>query len=233
MTYNPYDPIILIIYIAIVAYVINRMIDSFNDEYKIKLDEDLLKEDLTKIDLQDVIAIGFRFDKQYEFDKLKQLSIKVTNKSKTHAIYVDWDNSTLTDLRGRSRRVTRVVPGNTLDLFQEQVSSAIAPDTSLGETITAEDALSRKDPKDIKVALEMDVAKAIVDPTALKPKKVDPTRFGKFKARVIDLDFYLDLAVRFAGPTSITHGDRALIRCKFVLSKLHWTAALPWNPRQD
>jgi hypothetical protein len=231
MTYNTYDPIILIIYITIVAYVINRMILNFNDEYKVKLDEDLFKEEVAKLNLQDTIGVGFNFDKQYEFDKLKQLKIKITNKSSTHALHVDWDESTITDFRGRSRRVTRVVPGNTIDLFQEQVSSAIAPGTSLSEIITAEDALNRKDPKDTKVALEMDVAKALVNPKDLEPRKIEPVKYGKFMRRVLELDVYLDLAIRVVGPTSILNNDRALVRCKLVFTKLHWTAALPWNPR--
>jgi hypothetical protein len=231
MTYNSYDPIILIIYIAVVAYVLNRMVVNFNDEYKIKFDESLFKEELEKLNLQDVINVGFNFDKQYEFDKLKQLKIKITNKSKTHAVYVDWDGSTVTDFRGRSRRVTRVVPGNTLDLFGEQVSSAIAPDTSLSEVITAEDALNRKDSKEAPIALQVDVTKTLVNPKDLEPKKVDPTRFGKFMKRVVELEFYVDLAIRIIGPTSLANNDRALIRCKLILSKLHWTAALPWNPR--
>ncbi len=36
------------------------------------------------------------------------------------------------------------MPGTTLDLFQDQVFSTVAPKTTLKETITAEDILQRK-----------------------------------------------------------------------------------------
>jgi hypothetical protein len=218
---NPIDPIIFIIYIVCVSYVIFKMIDNFNDEYTIRMDAAALQDELKKHDLQDTLAIGFGFAKHYEFDKLKQLNMTVSNKSKSQSVYIDWDACALTNFGGgQSRRVIRLLPVSSDDVSVEQVYSTVSPGTALQATITAEDVLNRKDPKS-PVATFVDVAKPLVNPRGNQ----------KFIKHVIDLEFYCDLAFRTIGVTSFSGGDRAVIRCKFILSKVPWTAALPWNPR--
>jgi len=233
---SPLDLLILIAYLVCILAAITRIINSFNDEYAVRLDEAALKQNLADQNLQDLIGVSFSFDKRYEFgknDKLKKFGVSITNKSKTHSIYVDWDYCTMTDLGSKARRVNRLMPGTTLDLFQPQVFSAIAPETTLKETITAEDVLKRKDPKDDKasVALEMDVSKPLLDFGGL-PKGKDPEKkkYTRFVATLQTLEFYLVLAVRVVGPAR-SSTDHALIRCRFILQKLPWQAGLPWNPR--
>lgn len=232
-----WDLIILVTYITCVALALSRIINSFNDEYTVKLDEAELKQQLEEQKLQDLIGVSFGFDKRYEYgknDKLNKLGITVKNKSSTHSIYVDWDYCTLTDLQGKARRVARLVPGTTLDLFQSQVFSVVTPETTLKENVTAEDVLKRKEPKDgaPPVALEMEVSKPLLDFAALGKAKDDGTKkkFARFQSTVNALSFSLDLAVRLVGP-SRSASDRALIRCKFIVQKLPWQAGLPWNPR--
>lgn len=232
---EPLDAVLLTVYLVVTAVVLFRLFNSFNDEYTVKLDEDHLKAQLETQKLQDVIGVGFGFDKRYEFgknDKFKQFGINVTNKSKTHSIYVDWDYCALTDLMGRSRRVTRLVPGSTLDLFQVQAFSSVAPEMTLKETITAEDVLKRNESKDSPVALKIEVDKPLLDFNALdKGKDPEKRRYKRFYERVDPLEIFFDLAVRFIGPTSLADGDRTQIRCRLELKKLPWKAGLPWNPR--
>ncbi|MCL6433382.1 MAG: hypothetical protein K6T90_04065 [Leptolyngbyaceae cyanobacterium HOT.MB2.61] len=230
---NPADPIILTAYLLCIAYFISRIIQSFNDEFSIQLDEKALKQSLTEKSfnddkkLDDVIGISFGFDKRYEFDKLKQLSISISNKSSDHSIYVDWDYSALTDLGGRARRVTRLMPGTTTDLFQNQVFSTVAPNTTLKENITAEDLLQRKkEPeKDSPLNLEYEVSKPLID------FKADKKKYEKFMKRAIELEFFLNLAFRLVGPSCPLGGERFYVLCRFILKKYPWTVGLPWNPK--
>lgn len=233
---SPWDLLVLITYFVCISAAITRIINSFNDEYAVRLDEDSLKQNLADQKLQDMVGISFSFDKRYEFgkdDKLKKIGVSITNKSKTHSIYVDWDYCTMTDLGSRARRVTRLMPGTTLDLFQSQAFSAIAPETTLKESITAEDVLKRKTPKDDKVpvALEMEVDKPLLDfGGLLKGKDPEKKKYTRFVATVQTLEFFVDLAIRLVGPAR-SSDDHALIRCRFILQKLPWQAGLPWNPK--
>lgn len=223
---NATDPILLVTYLLFIAYFLYRMVQAFNDEYSVRVDQAMLKHQLEAHKLQDIVNIGFGFAGKYEFNKLKQFSVSITNKSPNMPIYVDWDYCTMTDFSGRSRRVTRLVPGRTIDLSQEQVFSTIAPNTTLKEFITAEDVLKRgegaKD-KSAPVALEIEVAQPLVDPS-----KVDAKRKTRFMRGKQHLEFFLELALRH--PDSPWDAERSRILCKFMLTKLPWTAGLPWAP---
>lgn len=247
---NFVDPIVLTTYLLCIAYFLYRIIDAFNDEFTIRLDADFLKQQLDQQHLQSLIEISFKFDSRYEFDKLKQLAISIKNQAgyepvdaKPHGIslYVDWDYCALTDLDGRSRRVTRLTPGTTVDLFQNQVFSTITPGTTLKEAITAENLLQRKgDRKEDKLDsaspanLEIEVTKPLIDLTKpdSKASAAAKERYARFMQRYMDLTFFLELAVRIVGPNRAIGGDRVYILCKFVMHKLHWTAGLPWNPKK-
>jgi hypothetical protein len=232
------DSIILVIYLVCITWALFKILNSFNDEYTVSLDEATLKQQLADQKIQDVVGISFDFEKRYEFgkdDKLRQFTVKVSNKSTSHSIYIDWDYCATTDLQGRSRRVTRLVPGTTLDLFQNQVFSTVAPGSTLKEVITAEDVLKRKEPKDkdSPIALEMEVSKPLLDFAALAKSKDTPSKkkHARFVSSIDPLEFSLDLALRFIGSTYGTKSDRIQLRCKFILKKLPWQAGLPWNPR--
>jgi hypothetical protein len=226
-------------------------VQSFNDEYSIddKTLKASIKTNLEEQNLQDLVDIGLRFEKRYEFAKknlLKQLSISITNKSGSeanphkHAVYVDWDYCTLTDLEGRARRVARLNPGTTIDLSQDQVFSTIAPGTTLKEVITAEDILARKGerkddklPTESPVNLEVEITKPLIDLAPAKPSDPLKKRLKQFKDRKpdSDLSFLLDLVFRVVGPDTPLSGTSYRIPCKFTLKKLSWQAGLPWNPK--
>ncbi|EKQ67603.1 hypothetical protein OsccyDRAFT_3885 [Leptolyngbyaceae cyanobacterium JSC-12] len=227
---STWDVLILITYFVCIITALSKIKNSFNDEYTVTPDEKTLKQSLAEQKLENMVGISFGFDKRYEFgknDKLRQFGINITNKSSTHSIYVDWDYCTMTDLGGRARRVTRLMPGTTLDLFQTQAFSAIAPGTTLKETITAEDVLKRKESKDDKVLVALGME---VDKPLLNFGGVDKKKQARFVATLQTMEFFLDVAIRLVGPAR-SSSDHALIRCKFILQKLPWQAGLPWNPK--
>jgi len=235
---NPRDLLILTVYLLCLTYFVYQIIHAFNDEFTVRLDEESLKQKLTEQNLQEAIALGFRFDKRYEYDKFKQLAISLNNKSESDSIYVDWDCSTLTDLEGRARRVTRLMPGSTVDLFQPQASSTVTPKTTLKEIITAEDSLQRKGdrkdnklPADSPLNLEVEISKPLIDLTPAKPSDPLKKKLARFKDRELELEFFLEIALRLLGPNRPLGGDRIQVNCRFILTKLPWTAGLPWNPR--
>ena len=225
---NNTDLLLLTIYILCVTYVLYQIINSFNDEFTIVLEKKDLDEQLEDLKLNDRVEVSFKFDKRYEFDKLKEFGVNIKNKSKEHPVFVDWNMSSVTDLDGKARRVTRLIAGNSLDLFQEQALSPVPPGTIMKEKVVAEDMLARKGDDG-----PMEVSKTLVDLT--KPKKPgDPLkRYLDFVAMQRTLEISLSLMVRFVGDGSPATGYPIPINCKFTLTKLDWKAGLPWNPKED
>jgi hypothetical protein len=228
---NELNYLLLTIYFLCVSLVLLRIANSFNDEFTIRLDQKDLDQQLEDYKLKDAVEVKFKFDNRYEFHKLEKLAITVSNKSAKLPIYVDWDYSSLTDLDGRSRRVTRLVPGNTLDLFQTQVFSVIAPTRSLQEAIVAEDMLARKG-DDGEVAIGD--KKTLIDMKEPDKKAPDAKkkRYRDFMDGKINYEFYLDLVMRIVHSEEDLGGSRTRLHCKFIIQKLDWTAGLPWNPKK-
>lgn len=225
---NNTDLLLLTIYILCVTYVLYQIINSFNDELTIVLEKKDLDKQLEDLKLNDRVEVSFKFDKRYEFDKLKEFGVNIKNKSKEHPVFVDWNMSSVTDLDGKARRVTRLIAGNSLDLFQEQALSPVPPGTTMKEKVVAEDMLARKGDDG-----PMEVSKTLVDLS--KPKKPgDPLkRYLDFVAMQRTLEISLSLMVRFVGDGSPATGYPIPINCKFTLRKLDWKAGLPWNPKED
>ncbi|KAM3090309.1 hypothetical protein ACKFKG_29785 [Phormidesmis sp. 146-35] len=225
------DFVLLTVYLLCVTYVLYQIVDSFNDEFHIALNDDELKQHLAAHNLSEILGVSFKFDSHYEFHTLKQLAISINNKSQDHPIYIDWDYCSMTDLDGRSRRVTRLPPGTTLDLSQTQVFSVIAPGRTLKEAIVAEDMLTRKGDDGA-----MDIAKTIINLEKPDPKKsteAQRKRYKNFMEMKEPVKFSLYLTMRLTGPNTISPtGDRTQVICTFTLTKLDWTAGLPWNPRK-
>ena len=223
------DYVLLTIYILCVTFVIYQIVNSFNDEFTIRLDQDELDQQLQALNLKDIVSVSFKFDTHYEFKSLKELAISIGNKSEDYPIYIDWDYCSITDLDARSRRVTRLPPGSTLDLSQSQVFSVIAPGKTLKEKIASEDMLARKGDNGL-----LSTEKTIIDLEEPNKKASDAQkkRYKDFMDRKQDLKFSLYLAMRVAGSTTSPTGDRTRIICTLVLTKLSWSAGLPWNPRK-
>jgi hypothetical protein len=208
---NQVDLLILAIYIICVTYVINEAIKSLDARFTVRFESDDLKQQLQEQNLQDTIGVGFGLASRYtKPDELQRLPIIISNRSSRYSIYVDWDHSSFTDFDGRSRRVIRLMPGLTTDLFQPQVFSAIAPGKTLKEAVTAEDALKR----------ESDAVK-IGGPLV---------NLGSLRTAADKKEFSLRLVLRVYDPTGGGGDDRFhALSCKFAVRRLPWTDALPWK----
>jgi hypothetical protein len=221
-----FDLFLLTIYFLCVTYVLFQIINSFNDEFIVIEDKDGLKKYLEDMKLDDRVEISFGFDKRYEFGKLKTFGVNVKNKSNEFPLYVDWNCSSITDLGTKARRLTRVVSGDSLDLSGDQALSPVSPGTTLKEKVAAEDTLKRKGDNG-----PMEVSGPLLDLS--KPKKPgdDLNRYMAFISLEDTLKFSMNLMLRVVSEGTPSTGYGIPIKCDFTLKKLHWTAGLPWNPK--
>jgi hypothetical protein len=231
---NDSNLLILTVYFLCVTYVLFQIVNAFNDEYSVKLEQDELKEELKLLKIDERVEISFKFDNRYEINsdrnKLKELSITVKNKSDNYPIYVDWDCSAMTDWFGdRARRLTRIVSGSSLDISQQQVFSVITPGRSLQEKIVPEDILTRQGDQG-----EIKVAKTLLDLTQPPPPAPDAKKklYKAFLEGREPIYFSLDIVMRLADRDTPTTGYPTRIRCRFRLNRLSWKAGLPWNPKK-
>jgi hypothetical protein len=226
------DFVLLTVYFLCVTYVLFQIVNSFNDELMIWLDQDHLNEQLEQQNLKDAVAVSFKFINRYEFSQLNKLQIRINNKSSDRALYVDWDYCSLTNQYEprQSRRVARVSAGDPLDAFQRQVFSVVAPGRTLMENLVGEDMLSRPDKEG---PLEVASGKALLDFS--RPPKIAPEArkklFKNFMNGSENFVFELELVLRFLGYDNDPTGNRFRLICRFNVRKLDWTAGLPWNPR--
>ncbi|MBD1860454.1 MULTISPECIES: hypothetical protein [Trichocoleus] len=210
---NQFDLLILAIYIICVTYVINEAIKSLDARFTVRFEPDDLKQQLQEQNLQDTLGVGFGLAARYtKPDELQKLPIIISNRSSRYSIYVDWDHSSFADFDGRSRRVIRLMPGLTTDLFQPQVFSVIAPGKTLKEAVTAEDTLKREsDAGAVKVGAPL-------------------VNLASLKTAMDKKEFSLRLVLRVFDPVGGGGGDRFhVLSCKFTARRLPWTDALPWK----
>ncbi len=221
-----FDLFLLTIYFLCVTYVLYEMINSFNDECLVSHEKDKLTKLLADLKLDDRIEISFGLDGRYEFDKFKSIGVNVKNKSNEYPIYVDWTSSSITDFDNKARKLTRLIPGNPLDLFQEQSLSPVAPGTTSKEKVVAEDTLTRKGDEG-----PMEIDKPLQDLS--KPKKPGDAlnRYNAFMGLEDTLKFSISLMLRIVNEGTPNTGYGIPIKCEFTIKKLHWTAGLPWNPK--
>lgn len=237
---NNLNLLLLAIYFICVIYVLYQAIESLDDKFTVQLNFNALKEEIQSNNLQDFIGIRFNFERRYKLDELKRLAISIENKSDQYSVYVDWDNSSITDLSGRSRRMVRLTPGMMIDLSQPQIFSLIAPQQTLKELLTAEDVLKRK-----SEAGALDIAGLLIDiPRLERGAPLDRKRYAEFIDLKTALFFSLRLALRWSelGPfdrpfdraaprdaVALPPDYRVYVNCQFEIKKLPWTDALPWN----
>ncbi|MBW4563596.1 MAG: hypothetical protein KME32_21120 [Mojavia pulchra JT2-VF2] len=223
---------ILTIYIIGVTYIFNLMIESIDDKVKFEFKKGVVDDQLKEQNLQDKLGISVKLNASYSFDELKELSISIENKSDNHAIYVDWDNSSLVvEHSKQSRRVIRKSPDLTRDLAVPQSPSLIAPKKTLSETVTAEDVFERD-----AVAGTYSAKKPIVNITALQ-KGPSKKLYNDFINRTKQLEFSLQLVLRISEVrVGLAPGANippmCIVNCPFTIRKLPWTYALPWNKKK-
>jgi hypothetical protein len=207
---------------------------------KDRQDEEIKLEDS---DLKDEINIKFKFDKRYVFNldnaekdkQPRELNLTIENKSKTTAIFVDWESCALTDQEGRSRRVIRLTPDKRLeDLAQWQARSVVAPGRNLKEKITAEDVLKLNEEKNL-----LEPGKPLIDINGLKKaseNKKTPKFVKEMYANFINykkpLKFSLYLSIQFSQiKTGIREDKWHILRCDFEVENRPWTDYLPYQKK--
>jgi hypothetical protein len=227
--------LILTLYIIGVSYIFNLMVESIDDKIKFEYQKKVVDDQLKENNLDDKVGISFKLNPSHSFDELKELSVSIENKSDAHAIYIDWDNSSLVvEHSKQSRRVIRKSPDLTRDLAVPQSPSLVAPKKTLTELITAEDVFERD-----ATAGTYSAKKPIVNISGLQksPLKVQRKLYNDFVNRKKQLEFSVQLVLRISElRVGLAPGQNippmCIINCPFTIRKLPWTYALPWNKRK-
>jgi hypothetical protein len=228
--------LVMTFYIIGISYTFNRMIDSIDDKINFALQKKIVDEQLKEQNIQDDVGISFKFNPTYSLDDLKELLMFVENKSENLAVYVDWDNSSIVvEHSKQSYRVIRKSPDITRDLAVSQTPSLVAPKKTLTTSITAENTFERD-----KESGVYNTKKPIVDiATGLgkSPVKANRIKFKKFMNEELTLEFSLQLVLRISEvrvglQPGTNKPPMCIVNCPFVIKKLPWTYALPWNKRR-
>ena len=224
--------IILMIYILTVYWTFNRMIESIDDIVKVDFQKGAIDDQLKEQNLQETVGISFKTG-TYGLDKvqddLKELSMSIENKSDSIAIYVDWDNSSfVVEHSKQSRRVIRKSPDLTRDLAIPQVPTIIAPKKTISENVTAEDVFQRD-----KESGVYKPASPLINVAGVKGNK---KLYKDFLDGKKNLEFSLQLVLRISEmrvgiAPGINVPPVSIVNCPFIIKKLHWTYALPWNKK--
>lgn len=229
------DIFILAIYSICVYYIIYDAIFSLEQQFTVTFSQDLLNPLLENTvfaghSLKDLVGIKINFKDRYKLDELKDIAIVVENKSDHCTVYLDWDYSSITDLAKQPRRVIRVRPGVTFDLFQPQVFTIVAPKQTLKSTVVVEEMFTRKTEDGV-----LAVDGLLIDIVFLnreKASKDEKKRFADFINEKASLEFALRLALRVFDPLSNTESHRYYLPCDFKIVKVNWRAFLPWNKKK-
>lgn len=226
---------VLTFYIIGISYTFNRMIESIDDKINFAFQKAVVDEQLKEQNIQDYVGISFKLGATYELDGLKELLMFVENKSTNLAVYVDWDNSSIVIKHSKqSMRVIRKSPDITRDLAVPQSPSLVAPEKTLTTTITAENVFERD-----QVKGTYESKKPIVDIAALQksPVKANRILFKEFMDEQTTLEFSLQLVLRISEvrvglAPGVNIPPMCIINCPFIIKKLPWTYALPWNKKR-
>ncbi|MBD2606835.1 hypothetical protein H6G81_20445 [Scytonema hofmannii FACHB-248] len=226
---------VLTFYIIGVTYTFNRMVESIDDQIKFEYQKAVVEEQLKEQNIQDHVGISFKFKPSNSLDDVKELLISIENKSDNLAVYADWDNSSIVvELNKQSRRVIRKSPDLTRDLAVPQSPSLVAPKKTLSEAVTAEDVFER----DVTSGT-YSPKKPILNISGLEKSPVKALRilYSDFMNRRKNVEFSLQLVLRISEvrvglAPGVNIPPMCIINCPFVVRKLPWTYALPWNKRR-
>jgi len=255
------DWIVVALFLITVAYVINQAISYVEQQTSIAFLEDDFKAQLKEKTLDgrpliDLMAITFRFEPsryKYSFYKADQdeqprsLFMTVRNTSKDVNLYVDWNQSSITDFKNTSRRLVRLGMDEKFNSafypLGFQAPSPIAPGSSLTARITAEEILKgevdeKSGDKFLKPGepiLSFTKLQGDIDNKKL-PKNVRDQR-EKLKLDFEEwrkpLEFSIRLMLRMSDLNQAKSADyQYALLLKFTVSRVFWRHVLPWNPKK-
>lgn len=235
MDQQQFDSVIVAVYLISVMYVGYQALNSLDDQTAIGLDKKPFESQLEAAKLSDtplkeLIDVKFKFEDRYKFpDQPKELQVTIDNKSSNQSIYVDWDQSSLTDYEGRSRRVIRMTPDKRLNLSQPQTPYVIAPGRSLKEKLTAEDLLEPKENNTLEAKapiVDLDQLKKAADNKKTSKKIKD--MYADFMAGKKPVKFSLRLSLTFIDShTKMQRRHHYMLDCDFLVEKRPWTDYIP------
>lgn len=227
--------VVLTLYMIGVSYVFNLMVESIDEKIKFVYDKATVDKQLKEQELDDKVSIAFKIKPSYDIDGITELTLILTNQSENIAVYVDWDNcSFVVKHKNNTRRVIRKSPDVSRDLGVPQSPSLVAPSQKLIENMTTEDAFAKNQEKGVYEA-----TKPLVNISGLKSSPAKPQRklYKKFISRREELECSLQLVLRFSElRVGLVPGENvppmSIITCPFIIRKLPWTYALPWNQKR-
>jgi hypothetical protein len=211
------------------------MVESIQDQIKFIFDKAKVDQQLKEQELADKVSIAFKLKPSFDVDGVTELILILTNQSDNLAVYVDWDNcSFVVKHKNNTRRVIRKSPDVSRDLGVPQSPSLVAPSQKLVEKMTTEDAFAKDQETGVFVA-----NKPLVNISGLKssPAKAERKLYKQFMSRRTELECSLQLALRFSElRVGLVPGQNippmSIINCPFIIRKLPWTYALPWNKKR-
>jgi hypothetical protein len=210
------DIFIVIIYFLTLIIVFGKMIEEINQTIVILVDQSALESQITQQNLTEILEIKFNFIDSYRNQSLMEIPLELKNKSLTQAIYVNWQYSTFSNFKGRSQRLIYHVPGLTMDLFQPQIFTVIAPDQTIEAKLLTENCLIREETTGALIAKN-----PIFDWKQLK--------------EIIDGDksFSLQLVFQITDPIyQSPQINLNTLKCKFLLEEISWRQVLYWKSKK-
>ena len=203
--------LIFVVYWIIVARVFYQMWLDLDEFISVDFDSAALSEQLDRQNLQEAIAIGFKFKDCYKSEQLKTLSITVRNQTDVRTIYVNWERCNLTDFKGISERIVRLVPGIS-DLSQGQTYSLLAPSQGLEAELTIEGAMKSTESEQLIVASPLFSKSSLLG--AAKEEK-------RFTVRLV---------IEVAEPTvGVRVGSLHALLCHFIVRKTPKRRTMYWG----
>lgn len=211
---NVFELLILVIYILIVWYVYQSIVEELNQLTAIKLDADQLQQNLAQYGLAEKLTFKFDFGRSPLTDVLDSFKITLENKTRQQYFAVHWAESSLMDFDGLSQRIIRMPPGLNIDLFPAQAHSVIAPREILSGKLTIESCLKLNEQHCF------DIDQPIFTTDLLK------------EARDNNLEFELNLMLQCSQWDSHEFVPVLYpITCTFTVVKLPWQKAVYWRPK--
>lgn len=204
--------LIVAIYIICILFVFYQVAQSLDKYVGLNADIEGIKQAIAQKKLGDVIDLKFGLSDMQEMDKFRDIGILIQNKSPTRSLAINWQQSTLSNLKDKSQRVIREVPGMKIDLSQPQTFTPVGPSQTTMAKITTETTLKPGS------GGSLELAKPLFSTDELKSL---PEEGGKFT---------LNLSIQVSGPgEKAGKGAIHVIPCEFIVSKTPRTKVAYWR----
>lgn len=215
---NGFELLILLIYLMVLWYVYQSIVEEIDQKTAIQLNQAQLKQQLAQFNLVEAIALQFEFSKSPLSETIKSFKLTLENKSRDQYLMIHWQQSSLMDFDGLSQRLIRLPPGLNFDLFPAQASTVLPPREILVATLTTETCLT------LTEGDRFTLDHAIFSPALLK------------EARDEELEFELTLMVQcstFKSPDKSQEFAPVVypIHCTFEVVKQPWQKSLYWQAK--